>query len=336
MSKSYVWSTPQAFAQCHASTLVEMANGDLLCAFFAGTREGAADVGIYWSRCNSGRWGDVTLAAKVAPVAHWNPVLFRDSQGTNFLFFKAGPSPKVWKTFVRRSLDDGASWSDPEELMPGDASGGRGPVKNKPIQLADKTILAPASKEGGNGGAFVDRSTDGARSWQRSDYVPPPVRATGDLRGQMRVSVIQPSLWESEPGVIHMLLRSNAGRIYRSDSTDGGRSWCAMYPTALEHNNSGIDLVGLPNGLLVLAHNPTRYWRNKLVLSMSRDNGETWKVLRVLEDKPENVPANEYSYPAAILRNDGRLAVSYTYERRNIAVVQAAFEELANRQFPVQ
>ena len=233
MSESYVWSAPQAFAQCHASTLVELANGDLLCAFFAGTREKAADVGIFWARCHEGRWGEVTLAAKVDPVAHWNPVLFRHSEENVFLFFKVGLSPKVWKTFVRRSVDGGASWSNPEELVRGDASGGRGPVKNKPIQLADGTIIAPASKEGENGGAFVDRSSDGGRSWQRSDYVP-PVRATGDLSAQMRVSVIQPTLWESEPGVIHMLLRSNAGRIYRSDSTDGGRSWCAMYPTALK------------------------------------------------------------------------------------------------------
>jgi len=335
MSKSYVWSTPQTFAQCHASTLVELANGDLLCAFFAGTREGARDVGIYWSRCRSGRWGDVTLAAKVAPVAHWNPVLFRDFDEKVFLFFKVGLSPKVWKTFAARSLDGGASWGDPEELVPGDASGGRGPVKNKPIQLADGTILAPASKEGEDAGAFVDRSTDGGHSWQRSDYVP-PTRTALDPSAQINVSVIQPTLWESAPGVVHMLLRSNAGRIYRSDSADCGRSWCAMYPTALEHNNSGIDLVGLPNGLLVLAHNPTGYWRNKLLLSISRDNGGTWEALRVLEDEPENVPANEYSYPAIILRNDGRLAISYTYKRRNIAVVQATFDELANRQSSVQ
>ena len=35
---------------CHASSLLELANGDLLCTWFGGTREGAPDVNIWLAR----------------------------------------------------------------------------------------------------------------------------------------------------------------------------------------------------------------------------------------------------------------------------------------------
>ncbi len=38
--------------------------------------------------------------------------------------------------------------------------------------------------------------------------------------------VIQPTLWESSPGHIHMLLRSTRGAIFRSDSIDYGATVC--------------------------------------------------------------------------------------------------------------
>lgn len=36
--------------------------------------------------------------------------------------------------------------------------------------------------------------------------------------------VIQPTLWADDENHIHMLLRSTEGKIYRSDSADGGIS----------------------------------------------------------------------------------------------------------------
>ena len=42
------------FASCHASTLVALANGDLLMAWFGGTDEGAPDVAIWAARLTNG------------------------------------------------------------------------------------------------------------------------------------------------------------------------------------------------------------------------------------------------------------------------------------------
>src|SRR3546814_13002149 len=57
--------------------------------------------------------------------------------------------------------------------------------------------------------------------------------------------VIQPALWESAPGKVHMLLRSSAGVICRSDSEDYGKTWSPVYKTDLPNPNSGIDATKL-------------------------------------------------------------------------------------------
>lgn len=67
--------------------------------------------------------------------------------------------------------------------------------------------------------------------------------------------VIQPTLWESSPGHIHMLLRSTRGAIFRSDSIDYGATWSVARATSLPNNNSGIDLVSMQDGTLILALN---------------------------------------------------------------------------------
>jgi len=53
-----------------------------------------------------------------------------------------------------------------------------------------------------------------------------------------------------------MLLRSTEGHIYKSDSKDNGSTWCAAYPLDIPNNNSGLDLVRSPKGILYLVCNP--------------------------------------------------------------------------------
>ena len=66
--------------------------------------------------------------------------------------------------------------------------------------------------------------------------------------------IIQPTVWESEPGRVHTLMRSSMCRLFRADSADYGRTWNMPYAIELPSNNSGIDLARLPGGELVLAY----------------------------------------------------------------------------------
>ena len=290
---------------CHAATLLVIGGTVRAAAWFGGTVVGAADTAIWLARREGEGWSAPRCVAKTSAEPHWNPVLFGED-GEAHLYFKAGPSPKIWRTYRMVGDVDGDSWGEPVELVPGDV-GGRGPVKNKPIRLADGDWLAPASLETKKAwDCFVDRSSDRGRTWRRSALVP---LDHARFRGR---GIIQPALWQSAAGDVHMLMRSSAGRIYRSDSKDGGLTWSPAYATGLPNNNSGVDLVPLDDGALALAYNPVSVdWgpRTPLHLAVSRDDGEGWTTAAVLEDEP-----GEYSYPA-VVATAGGFAVAYTWRR---------------------
>ncbi|MDZ4860654.1 MAG: exo-alpha-sialidase, partial [Candidatus Hydrogenedentes bacterium] len=142
----FVFEDTRPFAECHASTIVESANGQLLCAWFGGTKEKDDDVAIWLSRFAGGVWSQPQKVVKVNETAHWNPVLFRAANSAVYLFFKVGREIPLWETCWMETKDDGHTWSKPVELVKHD-QGGRGPVKNKPIVLSDGTWVAGASTE---------------------------------------------------------------------------------------------------------------------------------------------------------------------------------------------
>lgn len=282
--RDFLFGDDRPFKQCHASTLVGLDDGNFLVAWFGGDKESADNVAIWLSKGKPGNWSAPRRVAKIRDDAHWNPVLFRDGKGKVYLFFKAGKKITEWETWWTASSDDGTTWSKPVELVKGDR-GGRGPVRNKPIVLSNGVWLAGASFESETGDkhwdVFVDRSSNNGRTWKATPFLE---LDRSNFRGH---GVIQPTLWESEPGIVHMLVRSSNARIYRSDSKDYGKSWCPLYPTDMPNNNSGIDLIKLPDGVLVLAYNPVggdAGSRSLLNLAVSFDNGKTWPKTIALEN----------------------------------------------------
>ena len=268
-----VFEIDKYFNECHASTLLVLDDDEIIAAWFAGTHEKHPDVAIWSARRENGKWSEPVKIADMEGVPCWNPVLFRGQQGRIFLYYKVGKTIPNWYTMYMVSEDNGCTWSEPKELVEGDI-GGRGPVKNKPIILKNGDWAAPASVETETEwDAFCDISKDRGESWLKSCYVPID---HNELQGK---GIIQPSLWESEPGKLHMLLRSTEGCIYRSDSYDGGVTWREAYPTDLANNNSGLDFVKMDSGSLVLIHNPVSgNWaeRTPISCSISKDNGLTW------------------------------------------------------------
>lgn len=336
ITKEFIMEEDREFDSAHASTLVELKNGNILAAWFGGSWEKGPDVGIWIGMRTNDGWKRPVCVAKTRAVTMWNPVLFQKQDGTIMLFYKVGVTISEWKTWVITSNDEGETFSEPKELVEGDCSGGRGPVKNKPIRLLNGDILAPASLEGDTWDAFVDISEDEGNTWVKSDLV--PMRRSSyniqmvdypyDKHRCFGKGVIQPTLWQDESGDVHMMLRSTSSKIFRSDSTDNGRTWNVAYATSLPNNNSGIDLVKLPNGVLVLTYNPTEnlpnYYkgsRTPLTVSYSEDNGETFKELLVLEDGPGG-----FAYPAIICNDNNEIFITYTWKRERIVYVKIKYE----------
>ena len=310
-----VFGEDKTFAQSHASTLIRLDDGQFLVAAFGGTAEKDDDVGIWMTRGDGQSWSTPIEVAKVREDPHWNPVLFEDPAGTIHLYFKVGKTIPKWETWVMTSGDGGHTWTEARELVEGD-QGGRGPVRNKPIVLSNGDLLAGASHEEGQWDAFADWSQDGGQTWNRTAYL---VLDREELTGK---GVIQPTLWESASGTVHMLLRSTAGAIYRSDSDDFGRNWSPAYRTDLPNPNSAIDLVQLEDGTLALLYNPDgENWgsRATLTLAFSFDNGQTWPEQVVVGQS--ELEDGELSYPAIIQWGD-QLALTYTWERKDIVFQQ--------------
>ena len=328
-------ASSDTFASCHAATLLALPEGRLLLACFAGSGEGKDDSAIWLALRGPGGWETPRRLFAEAGLPHWNPVLHADGVRL-LLFYKVGADVQRWTTRVSESQDGGESWSAPRPLVAGDARP-RGPVKNKLLALENGDWLAPNSVEAATAwDASVDISTDRGAHWQLAPVplahpaaTAPPADTASRWPGlaaqqlwendPARVfswdGVIQPSLWQSGPERVHMLLRSTRGTIYRSDSADAGRHWCAAYATDLPNNNSGHDLVRA-DGALVLACNPVRgNWgrRTPLALLASADNGASWPERFVVKDGE-----GEFSYPA-IVTDGTSLHLAYTIDRRAIA-----------------
>ena len=316
LTSSHVLGPKRPFAQGHASTIVKGKGNTYLVAWFGGTHEKHPDVGIWMSKGNGTKWSEPVEVAKIREDAHWNPVLFKATDNEIILYFKVGKTIDNWETWFITSSDGGDTWSKPRELVAGDR-GGRGPVRNKPIRLSNGVLLAGASNEKNKvWNAFVDRSDDNGKSWTSTPFL---TLDRKDIGGE---GIIQPTLWESSPGNVHMLLRSSCGLICRSDSRDSGKTWSKVYKTVLPNPNSGIDLVKLSNGKLALVYTPDgANWgeRNPIKLAISSDNGNTWPEQIDIET---GVPDDEFSYPAIVASGD-TVSVTYTWKRQNIAFFQA-------------
>jgi predicted neuraminidase len=288
------------FASCHASTIVQTKAG-LAAAWFGGTKEGAADVGIWVSLQRDGKWSPPVEVAKGDGVACWNPVLFQPKEGPLLLFYKVGATTKVWWGMSMSSEDEGVSWSAARRL----ADGVLGPIKDKPIQLADGTILAGSSTENVGWKVHVERSTDGGKTWTK----------TGALNDSDKVALIQPTLLDHGNGAqrgLEMLCRSRSGFIFQSWSSDAGKSWAVPTATELANPNSGIDAVQLADGRSLVVYNDSPTVRHPLNAAVSGD-GRVWKKVLVVEDSD-----GQLSYPAVIQTADGMVHVTYTWKRLRI------------------
>ena len=290
---------------CHASTLVETAEGVLMAAWFAGTAERNDDVGIWVSRFEGGDWTRPVEVADgvMSPQRRypcWNPVLLRPKQGPLVLFFKVGPTPSQWWGERMLSTDHGKTWQDQRRLPPHVV----GPIKNKAVVLEDGTILCPSSSENEGWRVHLEMTSD-LETWS----------VVGPLNDPRELSAIQPTLLRYPDGRFQMLCRTprKHGFIAQTWSQDKGRTWSKMTATSLPNPSAGIDAVTLKDGRQLLIYNHSRSSRIPLDAAISR-NGTDWQRVLILEDQAPG----EHSYPAVIQTADGLVHVSYTYQRLGI------------------
>lgn len=335
------------FPSAHAANLLELKNGDLLCAWFSGTWEGNSDVGIVDSRLSAGsnRWTEPQVVDHHIGESYQNPVLFQAPDGEIWLIHTtqaAGAGQANAKVLVAKSKNNGKSWNGPDVLFDEPGAFVRDPM----VVLADGTWMLPmyfTPTKGITTGAqahysVVKLSRDNGLHWEES-RIP-------DSNGY-----VQPSVVRLNSGKYVAFFRSRfADNIFRSTSDDG-KTWARPRRTELPNNNASIQAAVLQDGNVVIAFNnvgsvvsggkPKAGPRKPLSVALSKDGGGTWTEIRDLETGrlppgAEPIPAEskapgreEFSYPSILQTRDGSIHVAYTYRRYTIKDVVFSEDWLA-------
>jgi len=332
----------------HASTLVELKNGDVLAAWFGGSWEGNPDVAIYTARLHAGIWSTPRETARENQVACWNPVLFHDKAARLWLYYKIGKSPRTWTGVRKWSDDEGLSWSAAEPLP----SGILGPIKDKPLVLENGVIVSGSSvEEEGKWAVWIERSEDNGKTWAKAGpiTIPPTldIPDAGALAAaregkhvihdehenidtkiyppaETTIGLIQPSIISMDAHHLRFYARSHskAQRIAAADSLDDGKTWSQAHFINLPIPNSGIDAVRLRDGRIVLIFNNSYNKRTPLNLAVSAA-GEHFTVFKTLEDGP-----GQYSYPAIVQAANGDLLITYSWRRQTIRYLRLPSSEV--------
>ena len=317
-----------SFPSAHASTIVELSNGDLLAAWFSGTTEGNPDIAIWGARNVSGKWSLPMELVRERETPCWNPVYFYTNDGRLWLYYKYGTTPTFWSAGRRYSDDDGKTWSAVEHLP----AGLYGPIRAKPLVLSDGTVVSGTSVESyRNWAVWIERSTDNGETFTKIGPITIPLHLYGvgvesvipkEVPGsqdwKQTDGIIQPSIVSLGNSHLRLYARSTArmGKVCVADSYDAGKTWTQAHPINVLNPNSGIDAVSLKDGRIVLIYNNTSSGRTPLNLAVSKD-GDVFTMFRTLENTP-----GEYSYPAIIQGKNGDLHITYTWNRKKIRYVR--------------
>jgi predicted neuraminidase len=309
-----VFSGNTRYPQSHGSTIVETPRGDLLVAWYAGSREKGDDVVILTSRKagGDGSWEDPEIAADTPGKPEGNPVLFRPGPDSLVLFYQTihgsgeGTTTKTtgWTTCdikYKLSTDDGASWG-PDNWVRREWGY---VIRTKPLQIEGRTVL-PTHDEVSWASLVMLGDVKGIVPWTTSNIV-----STGE---GFKSGNIEPTISLLRDGTLLMYMRSGSRTcVWQSRSRDGGLTWTSPVNTSLPNPDSAIELVGLADGRIMLALNNSSENRNPLSVAISEDDCETWLGFRDLENGP-----GSFSYPAAIQTDDGLVHITYTYKREGI------------------
>lgn len=298
-----------SFPECHGATIVELKNGDLVAAFFGGTKERNPNCCIWVCRKPKGsnEWTAPYLAAdgvfdlndpnaalagitaettpaSAGPVAStfkgnvakahrkacWNPVLFQ-IPGTNeiMLFYKIGSSVGDWSGWLVRSKDGGKTWSKREALP----EGFLGPIKNKP-EYVNGRIICPSSTEGEKGWRIhFEISDDKGKTWRKVG----PVEAELNVPTQLRKAGAK-----AEDDM-------EGGEAIQGE---GAKPIYAIQPSILRHKDGRLQVL-------------CRTRNAKIATSWSSDNGDTWSKVTLLDIENNN------SGTDAVTLKDGRHVLVY-------------------------
>lgn len=248
-------------------------------------------------------------------VRAFDPELWVSPDGRLFVFWaqmergRRDTQLGVWCIETRQGDAEQPEWSRPRRITDG-------VMMCKPLTLSTGEWVLPISKwrEHDNSAQMIV-STDQGESWTLRGGCNVPVEAR-QFDEHMFI--------ERRDGSIWLLARTKYG-IGESVSTDRGKTWPELKPSAILHTPARFFIRRLATGnLLLVKHGPldTKTSRSDLTAFISTDDGRTWDGGLMLDER------HGVSYPDGQQMADGLIRVIYDFSRvgdRNI--LMASFRE---------
>jgi predicted neuraminidase len=341
---------PGGFATAHAPALLELPDGNLLCAWFAGSFEGSADISIVCARLqkDSDRWEEPVRVSCDPKRSEQNPSLFLAPGGEAWAMYTAqldrveGKNNMQFTSVIRRqkSFDGGITWQEYETVFPLEGSFCRQPIQilSNGRWIFANWICTESENDLSGDPTVLQLSDDAGQTWRA-------VEMPGS-RGRVHANVV-----ELENGHLAAFMRSrSADFIYRSESFDYGETWSSPEPTVLPNNNSGISAIKLQSGRIAIAYNPTHTpnpvkegaaWpglRCPVAVALSEDGGLTWPLIRHMElgegfvGKENSTNNRQYEYPVLLQGKNGAIHLAFAYQsRRGIKYMRFTEEDIAGK-----
>jgi len=305
-------------AMSHVASIAELFGGGLAAVWYAGSREGAGDVAIYFSVQPSDdiRWSPpraiVTRATATRDLRRYvrkvgNPVLFSDADGRLWLIYVT-VSIGGWSGSslnVAMSDDEGRTWTRSRRLTLSPFLNLSELVKNAPAALSDGGWAVPIYHE------FVATFPEVLWLHRRSgEVVATKSRMSAGWYGY------QPAITPIDTARALALLRDDdpPRTVSIARSEDAGRTWSAPQRIELPNPDSGLDAIRMTDGRLLLAFNDSPGGRENLRLAISDDEGRTWSRVATLAEER----GGDFSYPFLMQARSGDVHLVYTWQRTQI------------------
>jgi len=335
----------------HGSCIVECPNGDMLVCWFHGSGERKSDdveiLGARWVKATS-QWTKPFPMADTPGFPDTNCCMIIDHEKTLWLFWPTIQA-NLWesalmkvKTSTDYMMPEGPPKWDLMRVMHVKHSGDflakvkekaaaylgeteRHPLAQRwldhihqqaddkltrrigwftrahPLILDDGRMLVGLYSDGFSF-SLVGITDDRGKHWKYSE----PIVGGGN---------IQPSFARRNDGTLVAYMRDNGPppkKVLVAESKDRGETWSKVYDHPELHNpGSGLELMRATNGDWLCIYNDLPGGRHSLAVSLSNDEGRTWKWTRHLEKRESGQGA--FHYPSIIEGNDGNFHVSYSY-----------------------
>ncbi len=294
-------------------------------AYYCGSGEYANDTAIFASRRPAGgkTWTTPVAIASVPYRSVGNPVVWQASDGRVWLFYVVRYGA-TWSTSLiqaKISHDGAKTWTDP--LLITMTQGMM--VRSQPLELPGGDILLPAYHETGHDTESV--GPDSCSLFFRYDARLHTWTETNRIRSL--IGNIQPAVAKRTDEHLVCYCRRGGdysarpdGRIVRSESRDGGRTWSEGTETEFPNPNAAVEFLRLRSGHHLLIFNDSLGERTPLTAALSTDGDRTYPHRKNLIEGP----GGDYGYPYAIQTRDGKIHLIFTAHQRS-TIYHATFEE---------